>query len=88
MKKLKVWLTDEDTHKDSNCVLLTFIGHGNDKGWLMDRDEKAAWFLEALVSELSSVETLVGKPKMLVMQSCRGCEYETRTQSDSESELR
>ncbi len=40
MKRLKVWLTEEETHRDSSCVLFTFIGHGNEKGWLMDKDEK------------------------------------------------
>ena len=63
----------EDTHKDSNCLALTIICHGNDKGQLMDRDRKKAWDTELFVADLSDVETLMGKPKIMVIQSCRGC---------------
>ena len=40
----------------------------------MDRDRKKAWDTELFVADLSDVETLVGKPKIMVIQSCRGCE--------------
>ena len=65
---------DDDSHKDSNCFSLTIICHGNDKGHLLDRDRRKAWDTELFVGELSDVETLVGKPKIMVIQSCRGCE--------------
>ena len=64
----------EDTHKDSNCFALTIICHGNDKGHLLDKNKALAWHTELFVGELSDVDTLVGKPKIMVIQSCRGCE--------------
>ena len=64
----------EDTHKDSNCFALTIICHGNDKGHLLDKNKALAWHTELFVGELSDVDTLVGKPKIMVIQRCRGCE--------------
>ncbi len=75
MDDLKKWLKNPETHRKSSCLVLTFIGHGDERGWLMDKDEGPAWYLESLVRELSIVETLEGKPKLLVMQSCRRREY-------------
>ncbi len=74
MLRLQRWLTDEETHRKSSCLVLTFIGHGDDRGWLTDADKGPAWNLESLVLQLSLVETLIGKPKLLVIQSCRGGE--------------
>ena len=65
---------DDDSHRESNCFSLTIICHGNDRGHLLDRDRRKAWDTELFVGELSDVETLVGKPKIMVIQSCRGCE--------------
>ncbi len=71
-EELKTWLLNKDTHKDSNCVLITFIAHGNDKGHLTDMDYTDAWKLDDFIEELSKVKTLLGKPKILVVQACRG----------------
>ena len=65
----------EDTHKDSNCFALTIICHGNDKGHLLDKNKGLAWHTELFVGELDDVETLLGKPKIMVIQSCRGYKY-------------
>ena len=51
---------------------MTVMCHGNDKGHLLDKDKKRAWILEDFIKELSLVETLIGKPKILVLQACRG----------------
>ena len=72
MRELKRWLLDKDTHRASNCVMIAFIGHGDDKGWLRDKDDKNAWLLEDFLGDLSLVETLQGKPKIVVVQACRG----------------
>ena len=64
---------DEDNHKDSNCFALTIISHGNDKGHLLDKNKSLAWVIELFIGELSDVETLVGKPKIINIQACRGC---------------
>ena len=75
LRKIKKFIMAEDTHKDSNCFALTIICHGNDKGQLMDRDRKKAWDTELFVADLSDVEALVGKPKIIVIQACHGCEF-------------
>ena len=62
----------KETHSDSNCFVLTIICHGDDKGHLMDKDKRKACDTEIFVGELSDVETLTGKPKIIVIQSCRG----------------
>ena len=73
MRKVKKWIMDEDNHEDNNCFALTVISHGNDKGHLFDKNCKKAWDTELFVGELSDVETLVGKPKIITIQACRGC---------------
>ena len=65
----------EDTHKDSNCFALTVICHGNDKGHLLDRNKKRAWITEDIVGDLSEVDNLRGKPKLFVVQACRGSKH-------------
>ena len=74
MIKIKKFIMAEDTHKDSNCFALTIICHGNDKGHLLDKDKKLAWHIELFIGELSCVDNLAGKPKIMVVQSCRGSE--------------
>ena len=66
---------DENNHEDSNCFTLTVISHGNDKGHLFDKNRKKAWDTELFLGELSDMETLVGNPKIITIQACRGCKY-------------
>ena len=73
MVKVKKFIMAEDKHKDNNCFALTVICHGNNRGHLLDRDKKKAWDIELFIGELSCVEELAGKPKILIVQSCRGC---------------
>ena len=63
---------DRDNHMDSNCLMVTIICHGNDKGHLLDKDRRKAWDTELFIGELSDVETLDRKPKIMIIQSCRG----------------
>ena len=65
---------DEDNHRDGNSLVVTVICHGNDKGQLLDMYHRKAWDTELFIGELSDVETLTGKPKIMIVQSCRGCE--------------
>ena len=75
MRRINKWIMNDDNHADSNCFALTIISHGNDKGHLFDKSRKKAWDTELFVADLSDVETLVGKPKIIVIQACRGCKY-------------
>ena len=72
MRRIKKFMMTEDTHKDSNCFALTVICHGNDRGHLLDRNKKRAWITEDIVGDLSEVDNLRGKPKLFVVQACRG----------------
>ena len=72
MMKLKRWMLSEDIHKHSNCFVLVILCHGKDNRHLLDRNRKDAWDTEALLGDLSEVEMLRGKPKVVVIQAFRG----------------
>ena len=75
MRKLKKWILTDKNHDDSNTFLLTIICHGNKHGHLLDKNKNKAWDTEDFVGDLSEVETLAGKPKILTIQCCRGCKF-------------
>ena len=75
MRKIRKWIMTEENHVDSNCFALTIICHGNNKGHLLDKYKSLGWMTELFMADLSDVETLVGKPKIITIQACRGCEY-------------
>ena len=72
MAEVKRWFLKDEPHSDSNCFVLTMICHGNEKGHLLDVNRARGWVVEDLVRDLSIVDTLRGKPKLLVLQACRG----------------
>ena len=67
-------MTDEH-HEDCNMFLMTILCHGNKHGHLLDKHKNKAWDTEEFVGDLSEVETLTGKPKVIIMQACRGSRY-------------
>ena len=73
MRKLKRWIIDNKTHENSNTFLLTIICHGNKHGHLLDKNKSKAWDTEDFIGDLSEVESRLGKPKILIIQACRGC---------------
>ena len=72
MREIKRWIIDKDNHKDCNTFFLTIICHGNKQGHLLDKFKNKGWDTEDLVGDLSVVKTLLGKPKTVIIQSCRG----------------
>ena len=72
MRSLRNWIMDKDNHKHSNAFALTALCHGTRRGHLLDKYQNKAWDTELFVADLSDVETLKGKPKILVINSCRG----------------
>ena len=72
MVQLQRMLTNEDVHKDSNCLFLTIIAHGDEKGQLKTADRRVGWITEELVWQLDEVNNLRGKPKILIINACRG----------------
>ena len=72
MSEVKEWLLDEENHSQSNCLILTVISHGTADECLTDLRKNRAWIIEDLISRLSKMDTLQGKPKVLVIQACRG----------------
>ena len=75
MRKIKKWILKDENHTDSNCVVITLICHGDYKGQIMDRDKRRSWIIEDFVGDLSLVDTLIGKPKVLIVQACRGSKW-------------
>ena len=59
-------------HEDCNSFLMTVLCHGDKQGRLLDKNKVEAWDTEEFVSDLSEVETLTCKPKILLIQASRG----------------
>ena len=53
---------------------MTILCHGNKDGHLLDVDKHKGWDTEDFVGDLSEVETLTSKRKVMIIQACRGCE--------------
>ena len=51
------------------------------QGNLQDFRGGNTWQIEDLVGDLSVVESLDGKPKILIIQACRGGQYSLSTHS-------
>ncbi len=75
MKKIEAEFQNEETHSDSNMFALLAICHGDAKDDLMDKNGQPTWNTNKLASQLSSVESLSGKPKLLIIQACRGSKH-------------
>ena len=72
MKKIRQRIMKTENHIDSNAFLLAFIGHGNKTGDILDKNKTRSWNIEEFIVELNDVDTLIGKPKVMVIQACRG----------------
>ncbi len=89
MAEIKRWLLSEATHDNCNSLLVTLICHGDHQGHLYDCNGVQCWLIEDFVRDLNVVKNLRGKPKILVLQCCRGskCETEDTLQPTSTNSL-
>ncbi|XP_029425349.1 caspase-14-like isoform X2 [Nannospalax galili] len=61
-----------DTHPDPvSCALVALMAHGGPQGQLLGADGREVQ-AEALVQELSRCQALQGRPKIFLLQACRG----------------
>ena len=72
MRKLKKWITTDKNHEYCNSYLMTILCHGNKQGHLLDKNKSKVWDTEDFVGDLCEVETLTSKPKIILIQACRG----------------
>ena len=75
IREIRAWIMEKGNHRESNSLIVTVLCHGNEHGDLLDKNKTLAWNVELFVQDLTLVSTLVGKPKILVIQSCRGSKY-------------
>ncbi len=61
MDRVVTWLCIPETHQFNNCVAVTL---------LCDTDHQGALWLHDVLRRLGDVETLRGKPRLLLYQSC------------------
>lgn len=57
-----------------SCALVALMAHGGPQGQLLGADGKEVQ-PEALVQELSHCRALRGRPKIFLLQACRGGEW-------------
>ena len=62
----------DKNHEDCNSFLMTILCHGDKHGHLLDKNKTKAWDTEEFVGDLSEVDTLTSKPKIILIQACRG----------------
>ena len=59
--------------------------HGTADNFLVDKDGNKTWNIESLVTEVCDVQSLIGKPKLLFIEACRGKENNFSTQMMTKS---
>ena len=83
MNKIKKEFLSNNFHKDRNCFMLCILAHGNadniytknekvneGEKWVW-KNYKRAWNIQDIQDELDEVPSLLGKPKLLLIDSCR-----------------
>ena len=71
MRNLRTWIRNKDNHSGMSLFVLVVIAHGNVQGWLKSIDGQG-WNIDDIVGTLSDIETLIGMPKLVFINSCRG----------------
>ena len=75
MQEILQFMTHEENHVESNCVLLAFVCHALYRGWILDCNHQRALTLDDVITELCNVPSLEGKPKIILIQECRQSVY-------------
>ncbi|CAL8286761.1 unnamed protein product [Arctogadus glacialis] len=77
-----------DDHVNADCFVCVFLSHGEkDKVWAHDKDISIDDVTALFKGD--KCRSLVGKPKIFILQACRGCEYDlpvTGMAGDSDDE--
>ncbi len=71
MRELCVWLRDEENHQDTSMVVIVIISHGDSQGNIKSVEGNGISIYH-LIGTLNDVKTLVGKPKAIFVNACRG----------------
>ena len=69
---IKLWLMAEETHQYCNTLAVHIICHGSNSTDVLDVNKHKAFTVQELADDLDRVYTLKNKPKLLIVQKCRG----------------
>lgn len=92
IKKILHDLSNED-HSDADCIVVTVLTHGLREGYILSKD--VPYSVDYLWKPFTADKctTLAGKPKIFIVQACRGDEVDSgvklvrsRTETDSSQE--
>ena len=62
-------MTDSKLHEKCNCIFVGVIAHGHTQCIIDAKDQE--WDTEKIVEDLDEVESLRGKPKIMLIKACR-----------------
>ena len=68
MSDIRSWMLRSDVHAISNCFFLHVMARAEEYGWILDINVRRSWSREEIVDDLSKVESLDGKPKVVFWQ--------------------
>ena len=63
---------EEETHQNCNVLAVHIICSGSNSTDVLDVDKNKAFMVRELADDLDRVENLKNKPKILMLQKCRG----------------
>ena len=72
MALIKLWLKAEETHQYCNALAIHIICHGSNSTDVLDVNKQRAFTVQEFADDLDTVDNLKNKPKVLIVQKCRG----------------
>ena len=72
MASIRQKLMAEETHADCNALAVHVICSGPNSTDVLDVNRHKAFTMQELADDLDTVENLKNKPKILMIQKCRG----------------